>query len=433
MNKSSVWLISLCLITCGAKADFSQAIIFYSGADALTKSQASVLSKYDLIITDRFRYKDVSGNSWRYIKRKNSDSQILLYQLGPIVSKHSDQYKPFYLNNIGRYDEIKNKNIVANANKSPSYFISNILGSKAHVKGYEHYLWLDFSEQHIQDLWFSSTKKDVLDQRWRADGIFMDLGLAYPFSYKDYLRGLVPEKYKEPAVWGEAMKKFIAYQTQLLNNEDQLFAVNRSYSATEYGYQDWRQLDKSEVAPQFVMEENAFFNHYGPSDIQWLTEEQWWRQIEMSQHISHSSIIFVAQTDIPLDGSGKDNFGNQVSYCQALRFATMSTLLAEKKGRRDYLIFNEDRTKQRLRNISYKSMLDELDVGGPVSSLEVKKTSNGLLYKRHFEHATVYVNPGNKAIVLNLPSNSEILPWACAAKVNSKELAPKDAILILRQ
>ena len=100
---------------------------------------------------------------------------------------------------------------------------------------------------------------------------------------------------------------------------------------------------------------------------------------------------------------------------------------------RDYLIFNEDRTKQRLRNISYKSMLDELDVGGPVSSLEVKKTSNGLLYKRHFEHATVYVNPGNKAIVLNLPSNSEILPWACAAKVNSKELASKDAILILRQ
>ena len=73
MKKSSVWLISLCLITCGAKADFSQAIIFYSGADALTKSQASVLSKYDLIITDRFRYKDVSGNSWRYIKRKNSD------------------------------------------------------------------------------------------------------------------------------------------------------------------------------------------------------------------------------------------------------------------------------------------------------------------------------------------------------------------------
>ena len=52
-----------------------------------------------------------------------------------------------------------------------------------------------------------------------------------------------------------------------------------------------------------------------------------------------------------------------MSYCQALRFATMSTLLAEKKGRRDYLIFNEDRTKQRLRNISYKSMLDELDVG----------------------------------------------------------------------
>ena len=161
MNKSSVWLISLCLLTCGAKADFSQAIIFYSGADALTKSQASVLSKYDLIITDRFRYKDVSGNSWRYIKRKNSDSQILLYQLGPIVSKHSDQYRPFYLNNIGRYDEIKNKNIVANANKSPSYFISNILGSNAHVKGYEHYLWLDFSEQHIQDLWFSSTKKDI--------------------------------------------------------------------------------------------------------------------------------------------------------------------------------------------------------------------------------------------------------------------------------
>jgi hypothetical protein len=433
MKNNYLGLFFLCFIASSVKANISQAVIFYSGAESLTKTQVDALSAYDLIITDRFRFKDVAGNSWRYIKRKNADSQILLYQLGPVVSKHSEQYKPYYLNNIGQYYEMSKKDTAAKANKLPTYFIPNLLGRHTHVKGYEHYLWLDFSEPHIQDLWFLATKKDVVDRRWRADGIFMDLGLAYPFSYKDYVRGLVPEKYKEPAEWGEAMNDFIAHQTVQLNDEGQLYGVNRSYSATENGYIDWIKLDKSISAPDFIMEENAFFNHYGPSDIQWLSEKQWWRQIEMSQQVNQSSIIFVAQTDIPLGGSGKDNFGNQIDYCQALRFAALSTLLAKKKGRSDYLIFNENRTKKRLRNISYKEMLNELDVGNPEASVEIEKTKNGLIYKRQFEHATVYVNPGNKPIALNLSSKSEIFPWACAAKVNSEKLAPKDAILILRQ
>ena len=331
----------------------TQAVIYYSGGDELNAKLADELANYQLIITDRFRYRDVSGNSWAYIKKKSPKTKILLYQLGPLVSTKSDRYEQYYLNNIGRYQRARGNDKALVKEGSSPYFMDNLYRMNVHAKGYDHYLWLDFGDEYIKELWASATYTDVVDQPWRADGIFMDLGLAFPFSKKDYIRGLVPEKYKKPAAWNGAMHDFIGYQLKQLNSNGQQLAVNRSYSSTESGYQAWLTLDKAAAAPAYIMEEDAFFNHYGKSDIQWLSEQRWWQQISLSQIVKSSSIIYVSQTDIAEGESGVDNYGHQISYCQAARFAAMSALMTKKAGRQDYFIFNHNRTKNRLRRAAH--------------------------------------------------------------------------------
>src|SRR6266849_6820008 len=53
--------------------------VYYGGGPMLVSADAPLLAKFDLIDIDRFRYYDMSPNTWAAIKAINPNVQIYLY------------------------------------------------------------------------------------------------------------------------------------------------------------------------------------------------------------------------------------------------------------------------------------------------------------------------------------------------------------------
>src|SRR5216684_2585737 len=57
-------------------------IVYYGGGPTLVAADAPILAKFDLIDIDRFRYYEISPNTWAAVKAINPNSQIYLYEMG---------------------------------------------------------------------------------------------------------------------------------------------------------------------------------------------------------------------------------------------------------------------------------------------------------------------------------------------------------------
>src|SRR5882672_4404929 len=64
--------------------------VYYGGGPTLVTADAPLLAKFDLIDMDRFRYYQISPNTWAAIKAINPNSQIYLYEMGSDAPSYLD-------------------------------------------------------------------------------------------------------------------------------------------------------------------------------------------------------------------------------------------------------------------------------------------------------------------------------------------------------
>jgi len=78
--------------------------VYYGGGPTLVADDAAKLAKFDLIDIDRFRYHEMSPNTWAAIKAINPNVQIYLYQMGAEAPSFLDSVPEVFLNGLGRYN-----------------------------------------------------------------------------------------------------------------------------------------------------------------------------------------------------------------------------------------------------------------------------------------------------------------------------------------
>src|SRR2546426_328117 len=181
--------------------------VYYGGSPALVAADAPLLAKFDLIDTDRFRYYEMSPNTWAAIKAINPNSQIYLYEMGSEAPSYLDGTAQVFLNGLGRYDVSRGHPMGSLNGDHPELFLLDPLGNRIYNVPYsnpaanQYWHLMDFGAAAYQAYWLTAVKADIVDQPWVADGVFADSCIALNFG--PYTA--VPAKYPDTAAWNVAM------------------------------------------------------------------------------------------------------------------------------------------------------------------------------------------------------------------------------------
>lgn len=370
-------------------------LIYYGGGDKFSANDVEKLAQYDLIAVDRFRYKNVRGNTWKALKNVNPDLKIMLYQAGPIVLDHTGKTKQYYLNNLGRYDNSRDHPMGELSTKA-DWFLKNPLGNTLIMNNNHHSKLLDFGNKQVHKYWFDATVEDILTKPWKADGIKIDNCSTFQMHPVERLMLKQSVKYPDSRQWDKALNSFVASVTKSLHQKNQLVMVNRTNVRLKSGGIAWLELDEMDDAPDIIMEEGAFAVSWGGGDVQFYSHDEWKRQIEAPGKIHNSSVALLSHTDLRPGKKGKDSDGNPVTFDQILSYSLGSYLLAKNQsGRTTLFSFDYGRKNGDYKRISWMDIYDSLDLGEAVNSAHIVNDKYNRVYVREFEKGYVYVNPTN--------------------------------------
>lgn len=369
------------------------------GSVRLDRKKALELAKFDVVVIDRFGYDRVATDTWSLIKKNgdtaNNKPTLLLYQLGPFVRDDTDKQTPFYLNNVGRYNNERGVSGDATAVSKQDWFLKNNQGST--LTAYDaHTHYLDFGNKDFRDYWKRVTQSDIVKQKWKADGVFMDVSSPFYFTAIDKVKGTFPAKYSDAQSWDTAMNGFISDAAGFLRQNGQKTMPNRSYGNTATGYEAWLALDKMPTPPDYVLDEGAFVTSYGPvGDAQFYQVAEWERQVNLASKIKNSRVVYLSHTYLGAGGSGLSSAGTPITFQQVFQFALGSYLIAlPQSGPKPLFSFDYDRRKTTAyTQVKWLPVYDQLNLGAPLSDIQKQQSGAATIYSKKFEKGTVYVNP----------------------------------------
>src|SRR6266436_3947479 len=104
--------------------------VYYGGGPTLVAADAPILAKFDLIDMDRFRYYQISPNTWAAIKAINPNSQIYLYEMGSDAPSYLDGTPQLFLNGLGRYNVSRGHPMGSLNGDHPELFLLDSLGNR---------------------------------------------------------------------------------------------------------------------------------------------------------------------------------------------------------------------------------------------------------------------------------------------------------------
>ncbi|MEO8164501.1 MAG: putative glycoside hydrolase [Betaproteobacteria bacterium] len=379
-------------------------LVYYGGGPTFATSDVSKLAKFDLIDTDRFRYRDIGSNTWSAIKAINPNSQIYLYEMGPEFYNSQDATAQVYLNTLGRHNVSRGHPMGSLNGNQPALFQLDSTGKRIYSTAYSNvrtgvYSYLmDFGSTAYQSYWVTAVKADIIDQPWVADGLFADncLTLAAAGGYS-----ATSAWYSTNAAWSSAMNSFVGAITTGLHGYSQKLWCNRGSTTTVDGSASWLTLDSSATPPDIILEEGAFAVMWGAT-VQFFPEASWRRQVDTMAAIKNSKVAMLSHTQLAPGQSGTDNWGKPVTYWQALWYSMASFLL----GKNDvlgnaYFMFNGGSGFNR---IWWNDEYDKIDLGKALGPYSVRTISGVNIYAREFEKGFVYVNPtSNDVASVTLP------------------------------
>ena len=291
-------------------------LVYYGGGPALTATDAAKLAKFDLIDTDRFRYQDISPNTWAAVKALNPNVQIYLYEIGPEFYNFHDAYAAVSLNDLGRYNVSRGHPMGSLNGNHPELFQLDSAGRRIYSvnfsnPGANQYSYLmNFGASAYQSYWVTGVKADIVDQPWVADGVFADncLTFANAGGYS-----AASASYPTNAAWSTAMNAFSSAIAAGLHGYGQKLWCNKGDSGSAAGSAAWLALDGSANRPDVLLEEGAFAVMWGAA-VQFFPEAMWKQQVDTIAATKNSSVAAMSHTQLAAGQSGTDNWGKPVTY-----------------------------------------------------------------------------------------------------------------------
>jgi hypothetical protein len=258
----------------------------------------------------------------------------------------------------------------------------------------------DIGSQQFRDYWIEATVNDIANQKWAADGVFVDVATARRTDMS-----AMPVKYTTDEAWASAMNGFINAVTAGLNANNQKVSYNRTRVGEEFVYNQWIALDNSAHPPDAVFDEGVFAVEWGAGDVQFVNEATWKRQINLMDKIHNSDVWYLSHSDLDQGQSGTDNYGKPVSFWDILWYAMGSYHIGKNTiDNNSYFGFNESYNK-----IVWYDEFESIDLGSAVGTYRVTNYSGKNIYWREFEKGYVFVNPTQYDV------SSIALPETCRA------------------
>ena len=412
-------------------------IIYYGGGPKLTPADAAKFAKFDLIDIDRYRYQNIPPNTWAAIKAINPSAEIYLYQMGPEVHNKQDSWAQVSLNTLGRYDVSRGHPMGSLNGSAPGLFQLNSAGNRIYSTIYSNpaagafNLLMDFGSSAYQYYWVSSVKADIIDQPWRADGIFADACLTLQ---EDGSYSAPTAWYSNPYHWSDEMNSFVRAIANGLHQYGQKLWCNKGGTRSPIGFNAWRELDNSVVPPDVLLEEGAFAVKWG-FHTQFFAEDVWKRQVDLLASMRNVKAAMLSHTQLQPDQSGWDNWGRPVTFWQTLWYAMGSFLLG--KNDNSYFGFTGGSTYNR---VWWFDEYDRIDLGRALGPYTVRQVGGVNVYSREFERGYVYVNPTATDVpVLTLPRPGRellhhrvLFPVTAIGISNWIELRGHNAVIVLK-
>jgi hypothetical protein len=410
-----------CTITVNtAVTKFLNTFAIRIGGGDLVAGDEAVLSKYDSVVLNRFHYNDI-GETFKTLRALNPNIKILLYQSGTSTSNAQDSSQLIRLNSIARWLDARGHSMGNLSVDNPTLFLLDSNGDHILYSAGSNFHEMDFGNADYVDYWIEATTNDIINQIWKADGIFLDGLLACRDGINFYSANSVD--YPNDAAWVPAMNGFVNSTAGRLRALSQLSGGTRSYSRYVNGKAAWLALDALSTPPDFALEEGAIAIGWGSNDVQFFTVAEWLRQIDTLKGIVNYKPLFLSHTDLSPDGQGYDNYSQHITFWEILWFALTSFCIGKKDN--SYFSF------MKADNFNVvPPYFDEYDInlGSPVGDYSSEIISGITIYKREFVLGYVYVNPNiSEASGITLPGlckqlTHENLPVASGASISSFNL-----------
>jgi hypothetical protein len=400
----------------------------------IQSGDVATLAKFDNVVLQRFNYDDVGGKTYSAIKNINPNTKIFLYILGATNSDDHDSNSIGQLNCISRWINSRGHSKGNFSINNADLLLLDSNGKRIYIPTFEHDWLCDFGTQRYQDYWMEAVINDVINQAWKADGIFTDNCMSIILPYIS----AAPAKYSTNTTWTPAMIDFIDQISDRLSQKNQLLGVNYGSTSKPDGNTAWGLLDNTNNYPHFALEEGAFVSWYGLSpDANFFTKDQWKLQLNTLNDIKNYKTFFQSHTTLNPGESGTDNYGSNLTFWDAFWFAMTSFKLGQHDN--SYFGFQHNTDKGNYSNFTYFDEFN-INIGRATGDYQIKIVNGNEIFMREFEDAYVYVNPNNAhvtGIMLpglgkqvshdNFRSNLSSLPI-----INSIDLLPHRGTIIMK-
>ena len=364
-----------------------------------TTEQLAISAKYDMLDCNRFTYDDINGNTWAALKAINPNIEIFLYQQSR-AHDDDDNKNIKFLNNVGRWNTSRGHSMGSLNINNPELFLLDSTSKRIITPIWLSYL-MDVGSNNYIKYWLEATIHDLANRPWTADGVFIDVVGPRRLSMNK-----APVKYKSDAEWSSAMQKFLNAITIGLNKKNLKLWGNTEYLRTKFDIEAYIRLDKSANPPYALMNEGAFAVEWGAGDVQFYPEADWKLQVDLLSQIHNIKITYLSHSNLRQGRSGTDNWGNSVTFWDALWYAMGSFHLGKNViDNNSYFGFSEGYS-----NVTWHDEYDRIDLGNAVGGYSITNYGGKNIYWREFERGYVYVNPTRYSVsAISLPKKCKQL------------------------
>ncbi len=374
-------------------------IVYQNGGAPLEPEDAAKLARYYMFSFNRKRYYEISPNTYDAVRAHNPEILIFNYQQGPDIWVDQDGLDVLYVNNIVRYDNARGHSM-GNLNvHNPDFFLLNSAGQRIHSYYSDNRYMLDFGSAGFQAYWLEATEHDVVDQPWVPDGIFVDNTTA---RYGTWF-GDRPAKYPTDAEWTSAMIDFHAALAAGLHEREVKIWTNTGNIHRSDGYDAWLAIDADSNRVDFLNSEGTFCHGWGQADCTWYDEAGWKRQVDIMVNLVNCGAAIFSHVDMAEGASGTDNYGQTVTYWEALWYAMGSYLLGRNDTRGNDTFFFSNKVDA-YNKLYWYDEYDRVDMGDSLGTYRLTVHGGTNIYWREFAKGYVYVNPtGSDCSSIPLP------------------------------
>ncbi len=374
-------------------------LMYLSPGPKLEAKDLPILSKYDVIFWNRFRKFEINGDTWGAIKKLNPDVEIFLYIQGVDIwtgwgKKQADRtgvdkQNVRFMNNIGRWENARGHSMGNLNTDNPDLFLLKADGTRVQTYESVNRFLMDFGSDKFRKYWVEAAQHDLVDQEWRADGIYLDNCAPYEGVFDTE----TPVKYDTDEKWVPAMNGHVTNLTKHFHSLGVKVATNSGATNKQRGWKSLLALDSSQYPPDIMVEEYGPIHRGGTAATTFMSEKKWKLAVDFLSATKNCRQNFMCHTKLDPGGSGIDNRARPVTFEQSFWYALGSFLLGKQESPTAYFYFGGEGGKGDYDTLYWFDEYDRIDLGKAMGKYQMTTVGGANVYFREFETGYVYVNP----------------------------------------